>query len=354
MSTIAIDGRSVGPGERPYLIAEMSANHGGDLERGKRIIRLAAAAGADAVKLQAYTADDLTIDADGPGFRLESGLWAGETLYELYQRAATPYAWMTPFLEEARAAGVTAFATPFSAAAVEHLASLDVPAFKIASFETVDLDLVRAAASTGKPMIISTGMCSADEIGAALDAARSAGASQITLLKCTSAYPAEPSDQNLITIPDMAERFGVPIGFSDHTIGNASPIAAVALGAALVEKHFIDTREPETADSAFSCLPDELSALRRDVDSAWAARGEVRYSPSAAELPSLVYRRSLYVVAPLARGEVIETRHVRSIRPGHGLAPRYARDIIGRRAARDVERGEPVSWSMVEDTSPPR
>jgi N-acetylneuraminate synthase len=347
MSEITINGRPIGTPHRPYLIAEMSANHGGDMERGRRIIRLAAAAGADAIKLQAYTADDLTIDSDAPDFRLESGLWAGQTLYQLYERASTPYAWLGPLFDEARKAGITAFATPFSEAAVEHLAGLGAPAFKIASFEAGDLELIRAAASTGRPMIISTGLCAADDMAVALETARSAGARDVALLKCTSAYPAGAEVQNLLTIPDMADRFGVPIGFSDHTLGNAAPVAAVALGASLVEKHFIDAREPETADSAFSCLPDDLAALRRDMDEAWQARGSVQYGITVAEQPSLAYRRSLYVVAPVKKGEIISRRHVRSIRPGHGLAPRHLPEILGRTAARNLSRGEALSWDMV-------
>lgn len=345
---IAIAGRPVGTGYRPYLIAEMSANHGGDIERGRKIIRLAAEAGADAVKLQAYTADDLTIDSDRPDFRLGEGLWAGETLYGLYTRAGTPYEWLGPLFEEAAKAGITAFATPFSRSAVAHLRALGAPAFKIASFEAVDLDLLRAAAEPGQPMIISTGMCDAAEIALAIETARSAGAGGIAILKCTSAYPGDPSWQNLATIPDMASRFGVPVGYSDHTIGNAAPVAAVALGASIVEKHFIDASEPATADSEFSCLPDELAALRRDLDAAWEARGIVQYGATESEKPSLAYRRSLYVVAPVKAGSIIEAGHVRSIRPGFGLAPRHLPEILGRPAARDLEVGEAFDWGMVD------
>jgi sialic acid synthase SpsE len=269
MEEFAINGRRIGSAHRPYLIAEMSANHGGDIERARRIIRLAADNGADAIKLQAYTADDLTIDNDGPDFQLKSGLWAVQTLYQLYRSASTPYHWLGTLFEEADKAGIAAFATPFSTAAVDHLTKLGAPAYKIASFEAIDLELIRAAARTGKPVIISTGLCDADDMTRALEAARSAGARDIALLKCTSAYPAEPDAQNLLTIPDMAARFDVPIGFSDHTLGNAAAISAVALGAVAVEKHFIDAHDPPTADSTFSCVPEGLRALRCELAAAW-------------------------------------------------------------------------------------
>ena len=248
MEEFAINGRRIGSAHRPYLVAEMSANHGGDIARARRIIRLAADNGADAIKLQAYTADDLTIESDAPDFQLKSGLWSGQTLYQLYRNASTPYDWLGSLFEEADKARITAFATPFSAAAVDHLRKLGAPAYKIASFEAIDLELIRAAARTGKPLIISTGLCDVDDIARALEAAHSAGARDVALLKCTSAYPAEPDTQNLLTIPDMASRFGVPIGFSDHTLGNAAAISAVALGAVAIEKHFIDAHEPPTAD----------------------------------------------------------------------------------------------------------
>jgi len=346
-----IAGRPIGGDAAPYLLAEVSANHGGDLARAERIVRLAADNGADAVKLQAYTADDLTIPHDGPGFRLDGGPWAGRMLYDLYQEAGTPYDWMPPLFEAARAVGLPAFASVFSLAAIEALEPLDPPAYKIASFEAVDLELVAAAAGTGRPLVISTGLCTVDEIGETLEAARAAGGREIALLKCTSAYPAPAETQDLLTIPDMATRFGVPIGFSDHTLGNGAAIAAVALGACLVEKHFVDAREPATPDSSFSCLPDQFAALRRDIDDAWAARGTVAYGIGETERASLAYRRSIYVVADVAAGTPLERGHLAVIRPGHGLAPRELGRLVGRIARRDLRRGEPTSWDMLEDAA---
>ncbi len=346
-SSFSIADRPLGPGHRPLLVAELSANHGGDLDRARRIIRLAAAHGADAVKLQAYTADDLTIDSDRPDFRLTSGLWAGQTLYQLYASAGTPYAWMAPLFAEARAAGLPAFASVFSPAAVERLEPLAPPAYKIASFEAVDLELIAAAARTGRPLIISTGLCEVDEIARALEAAHATGATQVAILKCTSAYPAPTDAQNLLTIPDMLTRFGVPVGFSDHTLGNGAAVAAVALGACLVEKHFIDAREPATADSAFSCLPDQFVALRRDMDDAWAARGGVAYGASVAERASLAYRRSLFVATAVPAGTLLQRGHLTCIRPGTGLSPHHLPAVTGRPAVRDLMAGEPLQWDML-------
>lgn len=344
-----IAGRPIGPEAPPYLLAEVSANHGGDLERAKRIIRLAAANGANAVKLQAYTADDLTIASDRPEFTLSRGLWAGRTLHDLYAEAGTPYDWMPPLFAAALEAGLPAFASVFSPAAIAALEPLDPPAYKIASFEAVDLELIAAVARTGRPLIVSAGLCTAEEIEDALAAARAAGAAQIGIMKCTSAYPAPADAQNLLTIPDMIDRFGLPVGFSDHTTGNGAAVAAVALGACMIEKHFIDAREPATPDSPFSCLPGQLAELRRDMDEAWAARGSVAYGVSEAERPSLAYRRSLFCLRDLAAGERLAAEDVGCIRPGYGLEPKHGPALVGRTAKRAIARGEPLAWDMFDD-----
>lgn len=346
-STITIDGRTIGASHRPYIIAEMSANHGGNIERGRRIVRLAANCGADAIKLQAYSADDLTIQSSHSDFFLNSGEWAGQTLYSLYQSAATPYEWLDILFAEAKDAGITAFATPFSAAAAEHMAGLGAPAYKVASFEAIDLELIRCVAEKGKPVIISTGLCTEEEVGLAIETAKSAGATEVAILKCTSAYPADPENLNLLTIKDMCDRFDVPVGFSDHSLGNAAAIAAVALGATLVEKHFIDTKEPPTADSTFSCLPEDLADLRQDLDIAWKARGTIAYGVSDAEKASLAYRRSLYVIKPINKGERIERTNIRSIRPGYGISPVDLHRVLTMRATRDLHPGDRLDWDAL-------
>jgi pseudaminic acid synthase len=344
----AISGRAIGPDHAPYVIAEMSANHGGSFERALRIIEAAAAAGADAIKFQAYTPDSLTIDHGGKGFVIEAdNPWRGRRLYELYAEAATPYAWFPDLFAHARARDITPFASPFDADAVAMLEALDAPAYKIASFEAVDLDLIAACAATGKPLVISTGLCGLDDIADALAAARNAGADQVALLKCTSAYPAQADEANLATLPDMADRFDVPVGLSDHSLGNAVAVAACALGASLIEKHVIDSREPPTADSSFSALPDELAALVRDCRTAHAARGAPAYAAGAREAASAVFRRSLYVVADMAEGDAFTRETVRCIRPGYGLAPKCLASVLGRRAARPIARGEPLDWELV-------
>jgi N-acetylneuraminate synthase len=353
---IRIADRTIGRDHRPYVIAEMSANHGGDIDRARRIIELAAACGADAVKLQAYKADSLTLDCDGPGFVIEADTpWKGRRLHALYQDSATPYEWLPELFADARECGIAAFVSPFDVEAVALLASLDAPAYKIASFEAVDLEMIRACAATGKPMIISVGLCSEEEIEDALAAARGAGAREIALLKCTSAYPARPEEANLVTIPAMIERFQVPVGLSDHSLGAAVAISAVALGATLIEKHFIDAREPATADSSFSAVPEELEALVKGVETAFEARGRPWYGPVERERSSLTFRRSLYAVDDIPAGEPLTRDNVRSIRPGLGLAPRYLPQILGRAVRAEVARGTPLDWEMVagpEDRSP--
>ena len=349
IASFEIDGRPLGPGHPPYIIAELSANHGGDLERAKRIIKYAADAGADAIKFQAYTASSITIDSEAREFQIEGeSLWAGRRLYELYEEAATPYAWFPELFMYARSLGITPFASPFDADAVDMLEGLNAAAYKIASFEAVDHGLISACARTGKPMIISTGLCSAEETAEALDAARTAGAANIALLKCTSAYPATEEEANLATIPAMQARYGVPVGLSDHTLGTAVSVAASALGAQLIEKHVIDSREPETADSAFSLVPVELKTLVRETRMAHAAIGEESYGPGERERRSMQYRRSLYVVADIKEGEALSAENVRSIRPGNGLAPKHLSDVLGKRASHPIAAGTALAWDLIE------
>lgn len=349
---LRIAGRPVGPGRPPYLIAEMSGNHNGDIERALALVDAAAEAGADAVKLQTYTADTITIDHDGPGFVIESGLWRGRRLYDLYDEAHTPWDWHPALFERARARGVAMFSSPFDPTAVAFLEGLGAPAYKIASFELVDHPLIACAARTGKPLIMSTGLASPAEIAEAVAAARAAGASEIALLHCTSGYPAPPADMNLRTIPHLAEAHGVVVGLSDHTTGDAASVAAIALGACVIEKHFTLRRADGGPDAAFSLEPEEFARLAASCREAWLALGEVRYDQVESEAPNAELRRSLYAVADVAEGEALTAHAVRSIRPGYGLPPKHLPDLIGRRAARDIRRGEPMTWSMVTPRAP--
>lgn len=343
-----IDGRPIGSDQKPYIIAELSANHGGDLERAKKIIRLAAEHGADAIKFQAYTADEMTLDCDRPDFVVQAdNPWKGERLHALYQRAATPYEWFPELFAAARQAGITPFASVFGLQGLALMEQMGSPAFKIASFEAIDLELVAACARTGKPLIVSTGLCARQEVEDILDAFHAAGGSDIALLRCNSAYPADPREAHLATIPDMIARFGVPVGYSDHTTTSLQAVVAVGLGACIVEKHVIDAREPATADSTFSCLPEQLGELVTACHAAWQARGEISYGPQQREKQSLAFRRSLYACVNIAAGETLTTQNVRSIRPGFGLLPKHLPEIVGRRAARDIQRGEAISWKMV-------
>lgn len=342
----AIAGRLIGPDQPPYVIAEMSGNHNGDIGRALALIEAAAEAGADAVKLQTYTADTITIDHDGPGFLIKGGLWDGRRLYELYAEAHTPWAWHPRLFEHARALGITAFSSPFDPTAVAFLDELGAPAFKVASFELVDTPLIGCMARTGKPLIMSTGLASPDDIADAVAAARAEGARDIVLLHCTSGYPTPPSQMHLRTMGDLGGRHGTHVGLSDHTMGSAVSVAAVALGACVIEKHFTLARADGGPDSAFSLEPDELARLVRDCRDAWEALGGVHYEEVEAEKASREHRRSLYVVADVAAGEVLTGAHVRSIRPGFGLAPKHLFEVLGRRAARDLKRGEPFAWDM--------
>ena len=352
MSEIMIAGRPIGPGHPPYVIAEMSGNHNGDINRAFALLEAAKKAGADAVKLQTYTADTITIDHNGPGFRIEGGLWDGRTLYDLYREAHTPWDWHPQLFARAREFGIAVFSSPFDPTAIDFLETLGAPAYKIASFEIVDLPLIQRAAKTGKPLIISTGIASLGEIGEAVEAARAAGGRKIALLHCTSGYPTPPEDSNLRTIPHLADAFGVVAGLSDHTLGTAVPVAAVALGANLIEKHFTLDREADVrnkvVDADFSLNPDELARMVIDCRTAWTALGKVSYQVEASEKGNKAFRRSLYAVKDIPAGAPLTADNVRSIRPGYGLPPKHLREVLGRRAGRAIARGTPLSWSLLE------
>lgn len=348
MSYINIGNRYIGPGKPAYIIAEISANHNQDYEEAVRLIHAAHAAGADAVKLQTYTPKTITIDCESEPFRIGKGsLWEGRCLYDLYEEAYTPWEWHEGLFEAARALGVDIFSTAFDPSAVDFLESLSVPVHKVASFEIVDIPLIEKMASTGKPLIISTGMATLGEVEEAVQAARCAGAEQIALLKCTSAYPALPEEMNLRTIPHLAEAFGVPVGLSDHTLGIEVPIAAVAIGACIIEKHFALSRSAGGPDSAFSLEPEEFRSMVRAVRIAEKALGRVHYGVGEQEAKSRVFRRSLFVVRDVKAGEDFTEENVRSIRPGYGLHTRYLKDVLGRSAACSIKRGTPLSWDMV-------
>lgn len=338
-----IAGRKIGPNHPPYIIAEISANHRGSLEEALRIMTLARDAGADAIKIQSYTPDTITINHDGPGFVIESGLWHGRTLYDLYREAYTPFEWHPALFEHGRELGITVFSTPFDETAVDLLESLECPAYKIASFEAVDLPLIRKVAQTGKPMIISTGMANREEMLRARDAAIGAGCREIAMLHCISAYPAPANGYNLRAIPYMAKELGVIPGLSDHTLGTTVAITATALGACIIEKHFIDSRDGGGADAAFSLEPTEFARMCNDARDAFAALGSSDYVKNRDEGAMRSFRRSLYVTAPIARGEVFTHRNLRSIRPGFGLAPDRISDFLGKPAAMDIAFGTPLA-----------
>lgn len=344
---VKIAGRPIGPGHPPYIVAEMSGNHNGDLGRAKALVDAAKAAGADAVKLQTYTADTITIDHDGPEFMVHGGLWDGRSLYELYQEAHTPWAWHAPLFEHAAKVGISIFSSPFDPTAVDLLKSLDAPAYKIASFELIDIPLIELCARTGRPLIMSSGLASPEEITEAVAAARGAGDGGIILLHCTSAYPAPMSDMNLVTIPHLARLHDVVVGLSDHTMGVAASVAAVSLGASFIEKHFCLSRAEGGVDSAFSLEPHELERLVKESRDAWEALGTVSHGTLSSEDSSRDHRRSLYVVSDVRSGELITEQNVRSIRPGLGLPPKFLPQVIGRRAARDLKRGMPLDRSML-------
>ena len=344
---IEIAGRKVGPGREPFVICELSGNHNGSLERALTMIDAAADTGCDAIKIQTYTADTITMNVDRPEFRIHGGLWDGRSLYELYQEAQTPYEWHAALFERARARGVILFSSPFDETAVDLLAGLDAPAYKIASFEAVDLPLIRYAAAKGRPLIISTGMANLAEIEAARDAAVAGGASGVVLLHCVSSYPATFEDANVRTVADMAQRFDCPVGLSDHTPGSAASVAAIAMGACVIEKHFTLARSDGGPDAAFSLEPAEFAALVADCKNAWRALGRAHYDLLGSERANRQFRRSLYVSADVAAGEPLSRANVRSVRPGNGLAPGELDKVLGRPAARDLKRGEPLDWSMM-------
>ncbi len=347
MSAVVIDGRPIGPGHPPYVIAELSGNHRGDIARAFRLMEAACEAGADAIKIQTYTADTLTLDHDGPEFRIRGGPWDGETLHALYRRAHTPWEWHGALFERARRLGITLFSTPFDPTAVDLLESLGAPAYKIASFEIVDLPLVARAARAKKPLLVSTGMASLGEIEDAVRAARGAGAEQLVLLHCVSGYPAPPEDMNLRTLPHLGATFGAVAGLSDHTLGIAVAVAAVALGACVIEKHVTLARAEGGPDAAFSLEPDELASLVSACRTAHRALGSITHDRKPSEQENMVFRRSLYVVRDMAAGEVFTAENVRSIRPGHGLSPKHLGAILGRAAARAIARGTALDWTMV-------
>jgi N-acetylneuraminate synthase len=346
---VEIAGRRIGPDYPPYVIAELSANHNGSLAAALSLIEAAAEAGADAIKIQTYRADTITIESDKPEFRIEGGLWDGQTLYELYEQAHTPWEWHAELFARANDVGITMFSSPFDFTAVDLLEELEAPAFKIASFEAVDLPLIRRVAGAGKPVIISTGMSDEAEIESAIGAAREAGCEDLIVLHCVSGYPAPASDYNLRTLADIGARHDVVVGLSDHTLGNATAIAAIALGACVVEKHFTLDRDGGGPDDSFSLEPPELKALCRDCRIAWEALGEVDYTRKQSEKGNVQFRRSLYVVADVKAGDTVTPDNVRSIRPGFGLAPRHYDDILGRTFGRDVSRATPVSWDLFVD-----
>lgn len=345
---ININQRPIGSEYTPYIIAELSANHNGSLQTAMRIIEEAKKAGADAIKLQTYTPDTITLKCDDEAFRIHGGLWDGRTLYDLYQEAHMPWEWHVPLFEHARKLGITIFSSPFDFTAVDLLEDLNTPAYKIASFEAVDIPLIKYVASTKKPMIISTGMADKTEIQEAIDAARSGGCTQLAILHCVSAYPAPASDYNLKTISDMTQRFGVVTGLSDHTIDNTTAIASVALGACIVEKHFTLNRNGGGPDDSFSLEPAELSALCASARIAWQAIGKVDYSQKSSETGNVKFRRSLYFVRSGQAGDIITPDMVRSVRPGYGLAPRYYEDVIGRKLKKCVSANTPVTTSIFD------
>ncbi len=340
--SIQIAGRRIGAGEAPYVIAEMSANHNGSLETAKQIITEARARGADAVKVQTYRPDTITLDSDSEEFCIRGGLWDGKTLHDLYAEAHMPWEWHAPLFKHARQEGITIFSSPFDDTAVELLETFDAPAYKIASFEVVDLPLIRRVARTGKPLILSTGMADAEEIGEAVEAARSAGCKELALLHCVSGYPAPAADYNLRTLVDMAGRFGCVVGLSDHTLDNTTAVASVSVGAALVEKHFTLDRSGGGPDDSFSLEPAGLEELCRNVRTAWDALGEVDYGRKSSEQGNVQFRRSLYWIRDLDAGEVVDATALRSVRPGYGLAPKYLDEVLGLHVARPVSAKTPV------------
>lgn len=350
MGVIEIGGRRIGEGYAPFVIAEMSGNHNQSLERALEIVEAAARSGAHALKLQTYTAETMTLDiSEGEFFISDPGsLWKGSSLYSLYQEAHTPWEWHQPIFDRCRELGLICFSTPFDATSVDFLETLDVPCYKIASFENTDLPLIRKVAATGKPMIVSTGMASIAELDETVRAAREAGCHDLVLLKCTSTYPSTPENTNIRTIPHLKELFGVQVGLSDHSMGTGVAVAAVALGATVVEKHFTLSRADGGVDSTFSLEPEEMKSLVLETERAWQSLGTVSYGPTEKEKKSLVFRRSLYVARDMAPGEAFTPENLRAIRPGLGLPPKFLEVLMGKRVTRAVKKGTPVSWELLE------
>lgn len=348
---ISINGREIGIDYQPYIIAEMSANHNGEINNAYKIIDVAKKAGADAIKMQTYTADTLTIDLDLPDFQLTEGLWAGQTLYQLYQEAFTPWEWHKPLFDYAQKIGITIFSSPFDTTAVDLLEDLNAPAYKIASFEAIDLPLIKYVASTGKPMIISTGMADEEEIQEAIDAAKDGGCEELAILHCVSGYPAPSGEYNLRTLMDMHQRYSLVTGLSDHTLENTTAITSIALGASIIEKHVTIDRNGGGPDDSFSLEPSELDALCRDTRIAWQALGKVDYGRKSSEQGNVKFRRSLYFVKDLKAGEIITSDTVKSVRPGFGIAPKYLDEILGKKVTDNVSIGSPVSWDLISNVN---
>jgi N-acetylneuraminate synthase len=348
---INIAGRKIGSDQPPFVIAEMSGNHNQSLERALGIVEAAARTGAHALKIQTYTPETMTLDLDEREFRItdKNSLWQGTSLYKLYGEASTPWAWHQPIFDRARELGMVPFSTPFDGTSIDFLESLNVPCYKVASFENTDLPLIRKVAATGKPMIISTGMATLAELDEAVRAAREAGCKELVLLKCTSTYPASPENTNLLTIPHLQTLFNCEVGLSDHTMGIGVSVASVALGASVIEKHFTLNRNDGGVDSAFSMEPDEMSSLVLESERAWRALGAISYGPTEAEKKSLQFRRSLYIVEDIAAGEVLTENNLRAIRPGLGLAPKYLQIFLGKTIARDAKRGTALTWDLLKN-----
>ena len=345
--SLVINGCKIGPGQPVYVVAELSANHNQDYEQAVKLVHAAKNAGANAIKLQTYTADTLTINCENECFKIKDTIWAGQNLHALYQQAHMPWEWQPKLKALADELGISLFSTPFDASAVDFLEQIKVPAHKIASFELVDLPLIEKIARTGKPIIMSTGMATQEEIGEAVQVVRQAGGTQLALLKCTSVYPAKPEEMNLRTISHMAEAFGVPVGLSDHSLGIAAPVVATTLGACIIEKHFTLSRKALGPDSAFSLEPHEFKAMVEAVRMAEKAMGTVNYGLSKDEEKSRVFRRSLFVVKDVRAGETFTPQNVRSIRPAFGLSPKYLREVLGRRSCTNIMRGTPLNWDLM-------
>jgi N-acetylneuraminate synthase len=349
INNIRIDDSHVGSNQRPFIIAEMSGNHNQSLDRAMEIVVAAAKAGAHALKIQTYTADTMTIDVNEGAFRISDpdSLWQGASLYKLYQQAHTPWEWHKPIFDKCRELGIVGFSTPFDETAVDFLEGLNVPCYKIASFENTDIPLIRKVAATGKPMIISTGMATVSELDETVRTARESGCRDLVLLKCTSTYPATPENTNIFTIPHARELFQCQVGLSDHTPGIGVAVASVALGATVIEKHFTLRRADGGVDSAFSMEPDEMRALVVETERAWQALGDVTYGPTQAEQKSLAFRRSLYIVADLNAGDILTSENVRAIRPGFGLPPKFLDAVLGRKVRAHVKKGTPLTWDLL-------